>query len=145
MDFFGELESRAKACGSLVCVGLDPRAAPGPGAARRIVEANRRVIEATAPFAACFKPNIAFYEVLGLEGLAALAETIALVPAGIPVLLDAKRGDIDSTAAAYAEAAFGRLGAGAVTLAPYMGRDSVDPFLAWEGRAAFVLARTSNP
>ncbi|MBP7095384.1 MAG: orotidine-5'-phosphate decarboxylase [Spirochaetia bacterium] len=145
MDFFGELEARAKACGSLVCVGLDPRVAPGPDSGRRIVEANRRLVEACAPYAACFKPNSAFYEAHGPEGLDALAETIALVPAGIPVLLDAKRGDIDSTAAAYAEAAFGRLGAGAVTLAPYLGRDSVDPFLAWEGRGVFVLARTSNP
>ncbi|MBN1243827.1 MAG: orotidine-5'-phosphate decarboxylase [Spirochaetales bacterium] len=145
MDFFGELESRARAADSLVCVGLDPRVPRGPDAARAVAETNRRVIEACAPYAACFKPNSAFYEVHGPEGMAALAETIAMVPPDIPVLLDAKRGDIDSTAAAYAEAAFSRLGAGAVTVAPYLGRDSVDPFLAFEGRAVFVLARTSNP
>jgi uridine monophosphate synthetase len=145
MNFFDSLEAIVRSKGSCLCVGLDPRvdvASPDP--ARAIVAANRRLIEATAPYAACYKPNSAFYEVHGPAGLAALEETLSLVPEGIPVILDAKRCDIDATAEAYARAIFGRLPVDAVTLSPYMGRDAVDPFLAYEGRGVFVLCRTSN-
>ncbi len=152
MDFFTRLESAVRDKGSNLCIGLDPRPAAAGGAAlsptdaaREAFEENRRLIEATLPYAACYKPNIAFYEALGAPGMEALRKTLGLIPADTPVILDAKRGDIDSTAKAYAEALFGGFGAGAVTLSPYMGRDSVDPFLAWEDRGVFLLCRTSNP
>jgi orotidine 5'-phosphate decarboxylase subfamily 2 len=102
------------------------------------------LVEQTAPLVAAFKPNSAFFEALA-GGMEALAEVIAAVPAEIPVLLDAKRGDIASTAEAYARAAFDLLGAGALTVNAYPGLDSLAPYLAHEGRAVFVLCRTSNP
>lgn len=152
MDFFATLERSVADKGSNLCVGLDPRPAARPetddaraGAAALAYEENRRLIEATLPYTACYKPNLAFYEALGIPGWEALKRTLALIPADTPVILDAKRGDIDATAKAYAEALYGELGGGAVTLSPYMGRDSVDPFLAWEGRGVFLLCRTSNP
>jgi len=146
MDFFSRLEALARAKDSLLCVGLDPRVASGTReVADAIVEKNRRLIEATSAFVICYKPNSAFYEMHGPAGMEALERSIALVPDGIPVLLDAKRCDIGATAEAYAEAIFGRLKADAVTLSPYMGRDAVDPFLRYEGRGVFLLSRTSNP
>jgi len=105
----------------------------------------RALIAGTADLVCCYKPNSAFYEALGPQGWEILRETIAAVPKEIPVLLDAKRGDVGSTAAAYAAAAFDVLGAGAVTVNPYLGADSIEPFLAHEGRAVFVVCRTSNP
>jgi uridine monophosphate synthetase len=144
--FFERLEARARAADSLLCVGLDPHPDDLPeataGAARTFC---LRLIEATHPFAAAFKPNSAFFEVYGGEGMHALAEVIAAVPEGIPVILDAKRGDIGSTAEAYARAAFEVLGADAVTVNPYLGGDAVAPFLADPARGAFLLCRTSNP
>ena len=125
MHFFDSLERSCRTKESLLCVGLDPRAS----SAREALEANRRLIEETSPYTACFKPNLAFYECLGPEGLRTLEETLRLIPEDTPVILDAKRGDIGSTAARYAEALFGRYRAGAVTLNPYAGRDSVAPFL----------------
>jgi uridine monophosphate synthetase len=146
MDFFGKLEGMAKDKGSCLCVGLDPRIDPAcPSPRQALVSANRRLVEATEAFTACYKPNLAFYEAFGAEGAAALAETMALIPPDIPVILDAKRCDIDSTAEAYASALFGRLGAAAVTLSPYIGRDAVDPFLKYPDRCVFILCRTSNP
>lgn len=146
MDFFARLDAVVREKGSALCVGLDPRvAADDPDPKTSIIASNRRLIEATAPFAACYKPNIAFYEAFGPAGLAALEESLALVPEGLPVILDAKRCDIDATAEAYARAIFGRLGADAVTLSPYMGRDAALPFLSYEGRGLFLLCRTSNP
>jgi len=145
MNFFDRLDSLAKDKRSCLCVGLDPRLPAGtadPEAA--ILAANRRLIEATAPFAVAYKPNVAFYEAWGRAGLAALEATLALVPGDIPVILDAKRCDIDATAEAYAQALFGSLGAAAVTLSPYMGRDAVDPFLKYPERGLFILCRTSN-
>ena len=145
MSFFGQLEARARATESLLCVGLDPHAAdlkaPTADAARAFCA---RIIEATLPYAAAYKPNAAFFERFGPEGMAALRSVIACVPPEVPVILDAKRGDISSTAEAYADAAFDALGAGAITLHPYMGDDSVRPFLR-SGKGAFVLCRTSNP
>lgn len=146
MSFFTRLEARARAIDSPLCVGLDPRIEPDPSAGRTrhaILDANRRIIDATADLALCYKPNIAFYEQHGPEGIAALADTIAAVPADIPILLDAKRGDIGATAHAYAAACVS-LGAHAVTVSPYMGPDSVAPFTD-AGLAVFVLCRTSNP
>ena len=110
------------AINSLLCVGLDPHpadlAAPTAAAARDFC---LRLIEATADVAVAFKPNAAFFEQFGAEGMAALRDVIAAVPDEVPVLLDAKRGDIASTAEAYARAAFETLGADAITLSPYLG------------------------
>ncbi len=103
------------------------------------------MIEATADFAAAFKPNAAFFETLGAQGVAVLQEVIRAVPEGIPVILDAKRGDIASTARAYARAVFETLGAHAVTVNPYLGRDAVAPFLEDPARGVFLLCKTSNP
>jgi uridine monophosphate synthetase len=145
MNFFDRLERIVSSKKTCICVGLDPRVDPNdPRAGETIIAGNRRLIEATAPYAAAYKPNLAFYEAFGPSGLDALQKTIALVPDGIPVILDAKRCDIDATAEAYAQALFGRLGGDAVTLSPYMGRDAVDPFLKYEGRGIFLLSRTSN-
>jgi uridine monophosphate synthetase len=139
--FFDRLEDRARSIGSLLCVGLDPRAADAAEAHARCLA----LIESTAPFAAAFKANAAFFEAHGPSGLEALVEVVAAVPDGIPVVLDAKRGDIASTAAAYAAACFEVVGADAVTVSPYLGRDGIDPFLAHRDRGVFVLCRTSNP
>jgi orotidine-5'-phosphate decarboxylase len=124
-------------------VGLDPVPERIPGG--DLVGWGRALIAATADIVCCYKPNSGFYEGFGPQGWDALRETIAAVPPEIPVLLDAKRNDIGSTAEAYARAAFDLLGAGAVTVNPYLGGDTIEPFLAYEDRAVFVLCRTSNP
>ena len=144
MTFFDRLSMRARTIDSPLCVGLDPRIEPGaPNAASLIISANRRIIDATSAAALCFKPNIAFYEQHGPAGIQALIDTIAAVPDDIPVVLDAKRGDIGATSHAYA-AACRAFGVDAVTVSPYMGHDSIAPFTA-AGLAVFVLCRTSNP
>ncbi len=146
MNFFDLLNERVDAAGSLLCVGLDPRPAErGPAGAAEARDACLRLVEATHGAAAAFKPNIAFFEALGPAGLEALGEVIAAVPDGIPVLLDAKRGDIASTAEAYARACFETLGAHAVTASPYLGRDSIEPLCRDPRRGVFLLCRTSNP
>jgi len=131
-----------------VCVGLDPEIdtlPPGferdPDDVLRFVTA---IIEATAEFAAAYKPNSAFYEVQGPAGMEVLQASIAAVPDGVPVILDAKRGDVDYTAERYARAAFDVLGAAAVTVNPYLGRDSVEPFMAYSDRGVLLVCRTSN-
>ncbi|MGB8646137.1 MAG: orotidine-5'-phosphate decarboxylase [Anaerolineae bacterium] len=139
--FFDKLTARVQAVDSLLCVGLDPREADADAARAACL----RVIDATPAYAAAFKANSAFFEVFGAEGVAALQAVIAHVPADIPVILDAKRGDIADTAEAYARTAFETLGAGAVTVSPYLGGDALAPFLARPDRGAFVLCKTSNP
>jgi uridine monophosphate synthetase len=141
MDFFDFLTTRARAADSLLCIGLDPRT-DSASAAREMCF---RLIDATAPFAAAFKPNAAFFEALGPQGWVALKEVIAHVPPDIPVILDAKRGDIADTAEAYARSTFDELGAHAITASPYLGRDSLAPFLSRPDRGVFVLCKTSNP
>ncbi len=140
MNFFERLERRARAIDSLLCVGLDPRAKDA--AATR--EECFRLIDAASEFALAFKPNAAFFEAFGAEGTAALKDVIAHVPPGIPVILDAKRGDIADTAEAYAKAAFDELGAQAITLNPYLGGEALRPFLARSDCGVFVLCKTSN-
>jgi uridine monophosphate synthetase len=146
-SFMTKLEARCRSGRSLLCVGLDPRPDGSRGLATpaAVVERNRRVIEATVPYAACYKPNIAFYEAYGLQGLEALRSTLAMIPPEVPVILDAKRNDIGQTAVAYARAVFEQWGVGAVTLNPYLGPESLAPFLAYPGTALFLLCRTSNP
>ena len=141
MNFFETLEQRAREIDSLLCVGLDPRATDATAAREECM----RLINATAEYACAFKPNAAFFEAFGVAGMAALKDVIAHVPAGIPVILDAKRGDIADTAEAYARAAFDELGAQAITLNPYLGGEALRPFLTRSDRGAFVLCKTSNP
>jgi uridine monophosphate synthetase len=146
MSFFLRLTDRCRSVDSLLCIGLDPHLEllrnPTAEEARDLCWS---LIEATADQACAFKPNSAFFEVFGPEGWRALREVIAAVPEGIPVILDAKRGDIASTGHAYSRAVFETLGADAVTLSPYLGRDSLEPFLADPDRGVFLLCKTSNP
>jgi uridine monophosphate synthetase len=139
--FFDRLAARAKEIDSLLCVGLDPRGATVDD----IREECGRIIAATADYALAFKPNSAFFEAHGPEGMLALLDVIATVPDGIPVILDAKRGDIADTAEAYARAAFQTFGADAITLNPYLGSDSFTPFIAKREHGVFVVCKTSNP
>ena len=143
MNFFERLAARSRKTGSFLCVGLDPdfRRHRADEVAAYIGE----VVAATAPYAACFKPNIAFYEQHGIAGLQQLEKVLADIPGGIPVIGDIKRGDMGNTAEAYARAAFDQWGFDAVTVAGYQGIDSVAPFLAYQGRGVYVLCRTSNP
>ncbi len=145
-SFFHLLETRAREIDSLLCVGLDPHPAeltePGAAGVRSFC---LRMIQATADLALAYKPNIAFFEALGSEGWMVLEEVMRAIPQGIPVIIDAKRGDISSTAKAYVEAIFHRLGADAVTINAYMGYDSVQPFLCCPGKGVFLLCKTSNP
>ncbi len=148
--FFSRLEARARAVGSLLCVGLDPhtKEITPPGeqpTPQHLRDFCLRLIEATVDVAAAYKPNAAFFEIFGAEGMQVLQEIIAAVPNDIPVILDAKRGDIASTAQAYARSAFHTLGASAVTVNPYLGRDAVEPFLEDPERGVFLLCKTSNP
>lgn len=146
MDFYQWLAEAAERNDSLLCVGLDPR--PDPTApASDLFDFNRRIVDATRDLVCSYKPNFAFYEVAGLDGLKALRRTIEYIheTARVPVILDAKRGDIGSTAAAYAHAAFDVWGADALTASPYLGGDSLAPLTAYAGRGVFVLCHTSNP
>ena len=164
MSFYAKLEAAAQRNNTLLCVGLDPtheacpdrflafantQSAESGTINSRICQAllawNRSVIEATSDLVCCYKPNIAFYEALGQPGMDLLRATIAAIPEHVPVLLDAKRGDIGSTAAAYARACFEELGVDAVTLSPYLGQDSIAPFAAYPDKGLFVLCHTSNP
>ena len=146
MGFFTTLETRVRKIDSLLCVGLDPHPDDLDKASAQAAESFcLRLIEATAPFAAAFKPNAAFFEAYGAQGMAALERVIAAVPDDIPVILDAKRGDIASTAQAYARAAFQTLRADAITINPYLGRDAVAPFLSDPNHGVFMLCKTSNP
>jgi uridine monophosphate synthetase len=146
VGYFDTLEEICKARKSLLCIGLDPDIpADTLDPEGAILEENARIIDATAEFAAAFKPNMAFYEAWGSAGYRALEKTLELLPRGSSRIIDAKRSDIGNTAQAYAKGIFGHLGADAVTLSPYMGRDAADPFLAYGEKGVFMLARTSNP
>jgi orotidine 5'-phosphate decarboxylase subfamily 2 len=144
MSFRSKYDAAVETNHSLLSVGLDPDPELMPPGADP-VEFLRAIIDATSDLVCCYKPNAAFYEALGLDGFARLREVIDAVPDGIPVLLDAKRGDIGNTARFYAKAVFEVLGADAVVVNPYMGEDALTPFFAHEDRHSFVLCRTSNP
>jgi uridine monophosphate synthetase len=146
MKFAQWLAETAQRNKSLLCVGLDPRPermAPGDD----LFSFNQRIVDATRDLVCAFKPNFAFYESAGPAGLEALRQTVAYIhdTAGVPVILDAKRGDIGSTAAAYARAAFKVWEADALTVNPYLGGDSVTPFTAYADKGVFLLCHTSNP
>lgn len=137
--------------GTFLCVGLDPDLDKLPKYLQQADDAifafNREIIDATADYCVSFKPNAAFYEAYGISGLQSLDKTIKYIRQNYPdhlVIADAKRGDIGNTSAMYARAFLKRLHADAITVAPYMGRDSVEPFLQFEGKWAVVLALTSN-
>jgi orotidine-5'-phosphate decarboxylase len=136
---------------SFLCVGLDTEIEKLPKhlleSEDPVFEFNRRIIDATAPFTVAYKPNIAFYECNGVEGWHSLEKTITYIRVHYPdclVIADAKRGDIGNTSKMYAKTFFGKLDADAVTVAPYMGEDSVTPFLSYEGKWVILLALTSN-
>jgi len=160
-NFADRLIDACRAKGGPVCVGLDPRWEDIPesirkgkgedaeGRAAAILEFNRRVIDVVAPLVPVVKPQIAFYEALGVPGFRCYMETVAAAKAkGLLVIGDVKRGDIGSTAEAYAQCHFDLAGADALTLNPYLGRDSLEPFVERcrkAGRGAYVLVKTSNP
>lgn len=135
--------------GSLLCVGLDPVPEWFPESLGRsgenIRDFNRAIIEATSDLACCYKPNLGFYMPCGHDGIDALASLRDDVPAHIPILLDCKVGDIDTTTTAYARAYFDAWRFDAVTAHAYLGRDSLQPLLGYRDRGVFVLAKTSNP
>lgn len=147
-----ELYSQICTKRSFLCVGLDTDIKKIPailsGADDPIFEFNKAIIDATAPYTVCYKPNVAFYEERGDGGWRALQRTVEYLKDRYPsifVIADAKRGDIGNTSAMYARAFFDEMGVDAVTLSPYMGRDTVDPFLGRDGKWAVLLALTSNP
>jgi len=133
---------------TFLCVGLDTELSKIPphllGSEDPILEFNRQIIDATRALCVAYKPNIAFYEALGPNGWHTLARTLEYIGDQHFIIADAKRGDIGNTSRMYAEAFFNQLGCDAVTVAPYMGEDSVGPFLGFEGKWAILLALTSN-
>jgi orotidine-5'-phosphate decarboxylase len=147
-SYLDRLAARSAAVGTVLCLGLDPDPAGLPAGfsadLRGVESFARLVLEAAAPHAAAVKPNLAFFEAFGSAGIAALERLRAAVPGGLPVVIDAKRGDIGSTAARQAVALFDGLGADAVTVSPYLGEEAIAPLLARLDRFAYVLCRTSN-
>jgi orotidine-5'-phosphate decarboxylase len=143
------LAARSAAAGTVLCLGLDPDPAGLPDGFRDDLDGLERfaslILEAAVPFAAAVKPNLAFFEAYGSRGMAALERLRARIPADVPVVADAKRGDIGSTAARQAVALFDGLGADAVTVNPYLGAEAVAPLLERLDRFAYLLCRTSNP
>ncbi|MFL5706344.1 MAG: orotidine-5'-phosphate decarboxylase [Ktedonobacteraceae bacterium] len=151
MNFLDKLLTASRQQNSLLCVGLDPEPERLPAGLRdlpveqAIVRFCHAIIEATTPYACAFKPNSAFFEVLGLRGMYVFQEVIHAIPAHIPVIIDAKRGDLGNTARNYAATVFDIYGCDAVTVNPYLGYDSVAPFLAYRDKGVILLCRTSNP
>lgn len=142
MTYREKLSARIAATGSNLCVGLDVRAEDAGETTKKWI---MDVITQTAPFAAAFKPNAAYFEALGWQGMRLLEEIMREIPHDIPVVLDVKRGDIGETQAYYARACFDVLGADAVTLNPYMGADTIEPFLKHKEKGLYLLGVTSNP
>ena len=150
MTFLDQLREAGTRNHSMLCVGLDPEPAKFPGAwkgdASKIFDFCARIVDATADLVIAFKPQIAYFAAYRAEDqLERLMEHMQRQAPHVPVILDAKRGDIGSTAEQYAREAFERYNADAVTLSPFMGWDSVAPYLKYEGKGAFLLCRTSNP
>jgi orotidine-5'-phosphate decarboxylase len=144
MSFIGKLLNTVTRNNSLLCVGLDPDPELMPDSVG-VLDFNKAIIEATADLVCAYKLNFAFYEVLGAEGFDILKSTVDFIPDGIPTIGDAKRGDIGNTARAYARAIFSGLGFDAATVNPYLGFDSIEPFIQYRDRGVFILCRTSNP
>ena len=142
MNFTDKLRQAGRKNNSLVCLGLDPDPELMPAVS--VLEFNKAIIEATADLVCAYKPNLAFYEALGIEGLTILQKTMEYIPESIPVIGDAKRGDIGNTSRAYAKALFEVFGFDAATVSPYLGYDSLEPFLSYVNKMTFLLCRTSN-
>ena len=150
MNFIDQLSRAQRLNDSLLCVGLDPEPSRFPavwaGDASKIFDFCAAIVDATHDLVIAFKPQIAYFAAQRAEAqLERLIEHIRQVAPQVPVILDAKRGDIGSTAEQYAREAFERYRADAVTLSPFMGFDSIEPYLAYPGKGAFLLCRTSNP
>jgi len=149
LSFAEKLARAVEKNDSLLCVGLDPDPLRFPRAL--LAESDpvfawaKAVVDSTSDLVCAYKPNLGFYEALGLDGLAALRKILDYIPPEVPVILDAKWGDVGHTAAFYARAAFEAWGADAVTVNPYLGRDAVAPFAAYRDRGVFLLCHTSNP
>ena len=144
----GELVEQIKKKKSYLCVGLDTDITKIPehllSTADPVFEFNKAIIEATKDLCVAYKPNLAFYESLGVEGWISLQKTLEIIPDDILIIADAKRGDIGNTSTLYAKAFFEKMNFDAVTVAPYMGKDSVTPFLAFKNKWVILLALTSN-
>jgi orotidine-5'-phosphate decarboxylase len=150
MTFLDMLGAAERQNHSLLCVGLDPEPAKFPGKLQgddsKIYDFCAAMVDATADLVLAFKPQIAYFAAHRAEGqLERLMEHMRRAAPQVPIILDAKRGDIGSTAEQYAKEAFERYGADAVTLSPFMGFDSITPYLKYHGKGAFLLCRTSNP
>jgi len=143
VNFIEKLVTAAQKNKSLLCVGLDPDPELMPDKIG-ILEFNKAIIEATSDLVCTYKLNLAFYEALDGEGLDTLKRTIKHIPDDIPVIGDAKRGDIGNTAKAYARALFSNLNFDATTVNPYLGFDSIEPFIQYREKGVFILCRTSN-
>ena len=143
MRYRERLQARIAATGSRLCVGLDPR--PGEGGIEAVPDFLKRVVDETWQHAAAFKPNMAYFEAMGLRGIEILEKLLGEMPAEVPVILDAKRSDIGETQKYYAHSYFAHWKVDAVTLNPFLGYDSIEPFLGWEGKGIYLLAVTSNP
>ena len=147
-----ELIKQIKEKRSFLCVGLDSDIKKLPacvlGSEDPVFEFNKAIIDATAPYTVAYKPNLAFYEATGVKGWISLEKTVQYLKDNYPeifIIADAKRGDIGNTSALYARSFFEEMKVDALTVAPYMGEDSVSPFLSYEGAWVIVLALTSNP
>jgi orotidine-5'-phosphate decarboxylase len=149
MRFEEKLAAAQQRNDSWLCVGLDIVVAKMPLPMQKIDDPMlpfaREIIDATQDLVCAFKPNLGFFLAEGAAGIIALERLVRYIPLNIPIILDAKFGDIGSTAEQYARSAFEAFNADAVTLSPYVGEDAIKPFLAYGDKAAFVLARTSNP
>ena len=143
MRFVDKLLAAGSRNKSLLCVGLDPD--PGLMPKASLLEFNKAIVDATADLVCAYKPNLAFYEALGIDGLKALQKIIEHIPGHIPIIGDGKRGDIGNTAKAYAKAIFVTFGFDAATVSPYLGFDSIEPFIGYKDKGVFILCRTSNP
>jgi orotidine-5'-phosphate decarboxylase len=142
MRYSERLKARIESTGSRLCVGLDPR--PGEGGIEAVPDFLKRVVGETWQHAAAFKPNMAYFEAMGLRGIEILETMLGDMPKEVPVILDAKRSDIGETQKYYAHSYFAHWKVDAVTLNPFLGYDSIEPFLGWEGKGIYLLAVTSN-
>jgi orotidine-5'-phosphate decarboxylase len=143
MKFIEKLQNICNKNNSLVCIGLDPDPKLMPEK-MGVAEFNKAIIEATSDLVCAYKPNLAFYEAMGHEGMNALKETLKYIPFNVVTIGDAKRGDIGNTSKAYARALFDIMGFDAATLSPYLGFDSLEPFFQYKDKGSIILCRTSN-
>ncbi|MBM3173605.1 MAG: orotidine-5'-phosphate decarboxylase [Chloroflexi bacterium] len=142
MTFVDKLLAASRKNKSLLCIGLDPDPQLMPKVS--LIDFNKAIIDATADMVCAYKPNLAFYEALGIDVFKALHKTVEHVPSHIPIIGDGKRGDIGNTAKAYAQALFEVFDFDAATVNPYLGFDSIEPFIVYVDKGVFLLCRTSN-